>query len=284
MIKAHTSFLFGLALLLGTYQETLGAAQNDNKALKEAPNQTPAQEQEEIRKLSESFGHFIGRNLNTPGIKFDLDLLIKGIREGAEGKPAPMDEAEYEQLLNKHLAKAYLEISNSNLKAANDFMSENSKKSGVIELEKGKLQYQILEKGSGEAVKESGTPQIHYTGKYIDGKIFDDSRQRGNPISIPIQGTIPGFKKGIAGMKEGEKRRLFIHPDLGYGTAGSLPPNSLLIFDIEILKADTPKAEDLGNNLEEESTAEEEISQDSLNFDDQDDVDADDEDFQLPQW
>ena len=280
MIKAYTGFLFGFALLLGT----LGAAQTDNKALKEAPNQTPAQEQDEIRKLSESFGHFIGRNLNTPGIKFDLDLLIKGIREGAEGKPAPMDEAEYEQLLNKHLAKAYLEISNNNLKAANDFISENSKKPGVIELENGKLQYQILEKGNGEVVKENGTPQIHYTGKYIDGKIFDDSRQRGTPISIPIQGTIPGFRKGIAGMKEGEKRRLFIHPDLGYGTAGNLPPNSLLIFDIEILKADTPKAEDLGKNLEEDPTAEEEISQDSLNFDDQDDVDADDEDFQLPQW
>src|ERR1700733_1986714 len=146
MTKAYTSFLFGSALLLGTYQ-TLDATETNNKALKEAPKETPAQEQEEIRKLSQSFGHFIGRNLNTPGIKFNLDLLIKGIREGAEDKPAPMDEAEYEQLLNKHLAKAYLEISNDNLNKANDFMTENGKKSGVIELEKGKLQYQVLEKG-----------------------------------------------------------------------------------------------------------------------------------------
>jgi peptidylprolyl isomerase len=281
MSKAYTSFIFGSALFLGT----LGAAETNNKDLKEAPQVTPAQEQDEIRKLSESFGHFIGRNLNTPGIKFDLNLLIKGIREGAEGKPAPMDEAEYEQLLNKHLAKAYLEVSNNNLKTANDFMTINGKKSGVIELEKGKLQYQVLEKGNGEIVKDNSTPQIHYTGKYSDGKIFDDSRQRGAPISIPIQGTIPGFRKGIVGMKEGESRRLFIHPDLGYGTSGNLPPNSLLVFDIEVLKADTPKTgSNQDSNPEEDQLEDEELSRDQLNSDDQDDVDTDDEDFQLPQW
>ena len=290
-IKAFTNFLFGSTLLLGTHQGALEAAADDadNKTKKQELAQD-GPEQDEIQQLSEAFGHFIGRNLNTPGIKFDIDLLIKGIRDGASGKPAPMEDADYEQLLNKHLAKAYLEVSNNNLKAANDYLAENAKKSGVVELEKGKLQYQILEKGNGETVKENSTPEIHYTGKYIDGKVFDDSKQRGAPISIPIQGTIPGFRKGIVGMKEGEKRRLFIHPDLGYGTTGNLPPNSLLIFDIEVLKADTPKTQDSDktqdseHEKENEGETSERDSHGTFNFDDHDESDGDDEDFQLPQW
>jgi len=81
---------------------------------------------------------------------------------------------------------------------------------------------------------------INYTGKYIDGTVFGSSETAGGPITVPIDQTIPGFSKGIVGMKEGEKRRLFVHPDMGYGTTGQLPPNSMLIFDIEVVKATSP--------------------------------------------
>lgn len=195
----------------------------------------------DIKVLSEAFGHFIGRNLKSPGVQFDVESIIKGIREGANGAPAPMNDQEYEVAMMKLQEKAYEALSKDNLQAANTFMIENKGKSGVIEIEPAKLQYTILTTGTGPEVQKNATPLINYKGTYIDGTVFGSSEEVGGPITIPLDQTIPGFSKGIVGMKEGEKRRLFIHPDLGYGTLGNLPPNALLIFDIEVMKADAGK-------------------------------------------
>ncbi|MFQ5730297.1 MAG: FKBP-type peptidyl-prolyl cis-trans isomerase, partial [Waddliaceae bacterium] len=131
--------------------------------------------------------------------------------------------------------------SSENLKIAEDFLADNRKKEGIISLEKGQLQYQTLEEGNGKTVNEESSPLIHYEGKFINGQVFDSSAKRGNPITLPLKSAIPGFRKGIAGMKEGEKRRLFIHPALGYESRGRPHPNSLLIFDIEIVQAESKK-------------------------------------------
>jgi peptidylprolyl isomerase len=207
--------------------------------------------------------------------------VIKGIREGAAGKPSPMSDEDYQKLLNKYLTKAYTDLAEKNLNEANEFLATNKGKSGVKEIEEGKLQYEVLQEGNGKEVTSDSTPEIEYTGKFIDGKVFDESAKRGGPVSIPLKNTIQGFSKGIAGMKEGEKRRLYIHPDLGYGTAGQLPPNSLLIFDVEVVKADTGKEtkEDTHTgNGKKPSNETSELD------DDEDGLDDDDEDFQLPPW
>lgn len=194
----------------------------------------------EMLKVSEAFGHFIGRNLNAPGIKFDLESIIKGMRDGAAGKPAPMTDQEYEAAMNKLQERAFSQLANDNLKEANAFLDDNSKKEKIVVIEPGKLQYMILEEGNGTPVGEHARPMVTYSGKYADGTVFGSSEQVGGPITIPLDQTIPGFSKGIVGMKEGEKRRLFVHPDLGYGTSGHLPPNKLLIFDVQVVKADSP--------------------------------------------
>lgn len=193
----------------------------------------------DMTKLSEAFGHFIGRNLKSPGVQFNLESIIIGMRNGAAGKPAPMSDQDYELMMVKVQETAFKQLADDNLKAANDFLSKNSKEKGVIVIEPGKLQYLILEEGKGDAVTDKSVPQIEYVGKYIDGTVFGSSDQSGGPITIPLDQTIPGFSKGILNMKEGEKRRLFVHPDLGYGMTGQLPPNSLLIFDIKLIKAAT---------------------------------------------
>lgn len=193
----------------------------------------------DMKKLSEAFGNFIGRNLQSPGLSFDLDGIIKGIREGAAGQPSPLTEKEYEEMMTAVQEKAFKEMSSSNLKAANDFMAKNKQESGVVEVVPGKLQYSILKEGTGATVEQHSSPQINYTGKYLDGTVFGTSEEMGGPITIPLDQTIPGFSKGIIGMKEGEKRRLYVHPDLGYGTTGQLPPNELLVFDIEAVKANS---------------------------------------------
>lgn len=194
----------------------------------------------DLNKVSQALGNFIGRNLNSPGIHFDLENVIKGIREGAAGKPSPMDEKEYEQAMGQLQQQAMAAIASKNLEAADKYLKDNAHARGVVEIMPGKLQYVILEEGKGPTVAEHGTPQITYTGKYIDGTVFGNSDAAGGPITVPLDQTIPGFSKGITGMKEGEKRRLFVHPDVGYGTGGQLIPNSLLIFDIEVVKASSP--------------------------------------------
>ncbi len=200
----------------------------------------------DIKKVSQALGNFIGRNLKAPGITFDTESIIVGIREGSEGKPSPLSDEAYEQAMTTLQQKAVHVLADTNLQAADKFMKENKDAKGVVEIVPLKLQYQILTEGNGPVVPANGTPLINYTGKYSDGSVFGCSEGAGGPIAVPIDQTIPGFSKGIAGMKEGEKRRLFIHPEFGYGTSGQLPPNSLLIFDIEVVKATAP-AKDLAD-------------------------------------
>ena len=233
---------FGAAVLslnapVGAAEPTMGSQANEDIS------------QEDISKISEAFGHFIGRNLNTPGVKLDVAAVVKGIQEGAAGKPAPLSDKEYEDKMQQLQKVAFARLADQNLKAANDFMKDNSAKADIVVVEPGKLQYTVLEKGNGTEVKPNGNPMINYTGKYIDGTTFGSSAQDGGPISIPLDQTIPGFSKGIQGMKEGEKRRLFVHPDLGYGTLGNLPPNSLLIFEVEVVKADSPRTNSEDDDL-----------------------------------
>lgn len=195
----------------------------------------------DIKKLSEAFGHFIGKNLKNSGLNFDIAALVQGIQNGSEGKPSPMSDKEYEKGMLQLQEKAIKKLTDDNLKAANIFLEENKAKPDVVVLEPGKLQYKIVSKGTGEEVKEHGTPLIKYKGSYIDGTVFGNSDDAGGSITLPLDQTIPGFAKALVGMKEGEKRQIFVHPELGYGTTGHLPPNSLLIFEVEVLKAEAPK-------------------------------------------
>ncbi len=242
-------------------------AQNTTPTAKQ-PSDTVSQE--DILKASEAFGHFIGRNLKTPGINFDLDSIIKGMRDGYAGKPAPLNDKDYEELMAKIQEQAYTKMASDNLKAAKEFLEKNSKATGVIEVEPGKLQYSIVQEGNGPVVLEHSAPQVKYTGRFLDGTVFGSSEETGGPITIPLDQTIPGFSKGILGMKEGEKRKLFVHPDQGYGTTGHLPPNSLLIFDVEVIKAPPPEASsdqaDLAD-LSEDGMADEDDGDDSYTDD-----------------
>ncbi|GAG61576.1 unnamed protein product [marine sediment metagenome] len=121
---------------------------------------------------------------------------------------------------------------------ATAFLKENKKHDGIITFSE-QLQYKVVKEGTGPAVVKEATPLIHYKGKLIDGTIFADSYESKEPISLPLAQTIAGFNSGLVGMKEGEQRMLYIHPDMAYGVDGHLPPNSLLIFDVTIVKADT---------------------------------------------
>ncbi len=99
------------------------------------------------------------------------------------------------------------------------------------------LKYLILKPGDGPSPKPTDTVQVHYTGWLLNGKEFDSSVRRGKPATFPLNRVIKGWTEGVSMMKVGEKRRLFIPPDLAYGQRGrpGIPPNSTLVFDVELL-------------------------------------------------
>jgi peptidylprolyl isomerase len=235
---------------------------------------------ENVKKLSESLGHFIYKSLDNPLMKLDCDAVSKGLQDAKAGKPAPMTEQEYEESLQKIQEIAFEEMSKSNLQEADQFLEKNKKKTGMQLLEDGKIQFEIVQPGTGdEVVTDASSVLMHYDGSYLNGKSFSSSREAPEPITIILSQTIPGFKKGLIGMKTGEKRRLYIHPDLGYGTCGQLLPNALLVFDVEVLKIDiapisSDTTDETADTTEDDVSpqvgiTEEEILDDTEEFDDE---------------
>jgi FKBP-type peptidyl-prolyl cis-trans isomerase FkpA len=126
----------------------------------------------------------------------------------------------------------------SNLEQGQAFLKANASKPGVKTTSSG-LQYLVLEEGKGKSPKATDTVLVHYKGNLLDGTEFDSSYKRNEPISFPLNGVIPGWTEGVQLMKEGGKIRLFIPSNLAYGSRGAggvIPPDSTLVFDIELLK------------------------------------------------
>ena len=118
------------------------------------------------------------------------------------------------------------------------FLEANKKREGVITLPSG-LQYEIITKGTGPVPTAEDTVKAHYAGSLIDGKEFDNSYKRGEPIEIPVTGVIQGWVQALQLMPVGSKWKLFIPSDLGYGDRGAgrdIPGGAALIFDIELLE------------------------------------------------
>lgn len=196
----------------------------------------------DVDKVSETLGHLIVRHLDNPGFKFNIEKIVLGIKDEREGKPAPMSEEEYEQMIAQIQENIFTQMAEKNLGDANAFLEKNSKEEGIVAINP-KLQYKVSKQGEGEGITADATPLVHYTGKLLDGTVFSSSVESGKPISLPIKQTIAGFSEGLAGMKKGEKRTLYIHPELAYGVSGQLPPNSLLIFEVEIVETDAKTAD-----------------------------------------
>lgn len=202
--------------------------------------QTEEEKKQKIVKMSEAFGHLIGKNIESIGLELDVASIIQGLKDAAAGKTSPMTELECIQAITSAQEAAFKEKSIQNLKSAEEFLSNNSQSQGIIELEEGKIQYKINTTGFGASLEEHDTPLIRYVGKFLDGSVFSSSTE---DEILPLDDVIPGLRSGLIGMKEGEKRVIFIHPDLAYGTKGTLPPNSLLTFEIDLIKKTAPKGD-----------------------------------------
>ena len=124
-----------------------------------------------------------------------------------------------------------------NIKKGAEFLAKNAEKEGVKTTASG-LQYLVLQPGSGtQHPSATDKVKVHYHGTLIDGSVFDSSVDRGEPISFGLNQVIKGWTEGLQLMVVGEKTRLFIPSELGYGnrSAGPIQPGSVLIFDVELL-------------------------------------------------
>ncbi len=122
--------------------------------------------------------------------------------------------------------------------SSDTFLTENAKKPGIKTTASG-LQYRVTQEGNGKSPAASSVVKVHYSGKLVDGTVFDSSVERGEPIEFPLNQVIPGWTEGLQLMKEGGKATLYIPSQLGYGeqgVPGTIPPNSTLIFDVELIE------------------------------------------------
>lgn len=118
----------------------------------------------------------------------------------------------------------------------NAFLEEYSKEQGVIVTESG-LMYKVLKEGNGQIPTKDDVVEVHYTGKFINGEVFDSSVERGEPTSFGVTQVIPGWTEALLNMPVGSEWEVVLPPELGYGDRdlGVIPPNSVLVFTIELL-------------------------------------------------
>ncbi len=169
-------------------------------------------------------------NINTAMVKKAYDDVYSG--------KTPLISPEQCNATIQHKLQEYMaqQINNEKQKGLM-FLEENKKKPGIITLPGG-LQYQVIKEGTGPIPKSTDTVKAHYAGSLLDGKEFDNSYKRGEPITIPVTGVIQGWVQALQLMPVGSKWKLFIPSDLGYGDRGAgaaIPGGAVLIFDIELL-------------------------------------------------
>lgn len=186
--------------------------------------------------------------LELPTSDFHYGMIKKGYTDYTKGKSSKFDqevmdaklttyfEEKQKIMQDKMLAKRKVEAAEMLIKGEK-FLAENAKKEGVKTTASG-LQYQVIKEGSGAKPTTQNTVVTHYTGTLMDGKVFDSSIERGTPAKFPLNAVIKGWQEGIPLMSVGSRYRLFVPANLGYGenSPTSIPPNSVLIFDVELLE------------------------------------------------
>lgn len=195
-----------------------------------------------------SFGYLMGRSNTNALDDLDLDSFLEGFKQGFKGKDSSLSNEQMISILNQYKKKSeaaelveFQKTAEQNLAQGQAFLADNAKKSGIKVTESG-LQYQIVKQGSGKKPSATSKVLVHYEGRLIDGTVFDSSIARDQPISFPLNKVIAGWQEGLQLMQEGDQYRLFIPAKLAYGETGAganIPPNSALIFDVQLLKVES---------------------------------------------
>jgi FKBP-type peptidyl-prolyl cis-trans isomerase FklB len=191
-------------------------------------------------KVSYMTGVDIGKNLKGVAADIDLDILVRGIKDGVSAGKLLLTEQEIREtmtLFQKEMIAKQQTLAEKNKKEAEAFLGGDKKKEGIVTLPSG-LQYKVIKPGVGRKPKPTDTVSVHYRATLVNGAEFSNSYLRGQPEVLKVKEVIPGLAEALILMQEGAKWLLYIPPNLGYGDLGAgsqIGPNASLIFDVELL-------------------------------------------------
>jgi len=222
-------------------------AVQSNKAVKAvtAPvGQTAMTFKNSLDSVSYAVGVLVAQNFKSQKVTLNPDMVAKGFASVTSGGTLLINEQECQSVMNNFMmknqqaqmaeqAKQY----EPNRIEGEKFLAENKKKDSVITTATG-LQYKVIKMGDGPKPTAADKVKTHYHGTLIDGTVFDSSVQRGEPVSFPVSGVIPGWVEALQLMPVGSKFKLFIPQELAYGIRGggqTIKPYSALIFEVELL-------------------------------------------------
>ena len=195
---------------------------------------------------SYAVGTSIGLNLagdfKTQGVdtSFKSDLVIAGLTAALTGDSvsAKLSQEEAQEIVGRFFEEMNAQRANKNVAIGETFLKENGSKPGVVTTESG-LQYIVLKEGEGASPSAADQVRVHYTGKLLDGTVFDSSVERNEPVVFYVRSVIPGWTEALQLMKEGAEYKLFIPGNLAYGEQGNprggIGPNEVLIFDVKLI-------------------------------------------------
>lgn len=197
--------------------------------------------------VSYSIGLFMAQSLKQQGMT-DLNnaLLMQGMNDALKGQKTQLTMDQAGQVMSAYQQNQLTARSAGNKKIGDAFLAANKAKAGVITTASG-LQYSIDKEGTGAKPTATDRVKVHYTGKLLDGKVFDSSVGR-EPVEFPVNGVIKGWTEALQLMPVGSKWKLYIPAELAYGDRGAgqdIKPGSTLMFDVELLdvvKPDEPAA------------------------------------------
>ena len=194
--------------------------------------------------MSYAFGMVVASDLAGTGLEFNYDAFMQGLRDTLNNKTTRYTQDEAMQKIQTAFTAAQTQMAERNLADGNAFLAENGKRSTVVTTGSG-LQYEPVSEGTGAQPGPTDVVRVNYRGTTIDGTVFDSTEDKGRPVDVPLNHVIPGWSEGLQLMKEGGKAKLYIPPNLAYGEKGAgghIGPNSVLVFDVELLSIVQPPA------------------------------------------
>ncbi|WP_407312432.1 FKBP-type peptidyl-prolyl cis-trans isomerase [Pseudomonas sp. nanlin1] len=192
-------------------------------------------------RVSYGIGRQLGDQLrDNPPPGASLDAILLGLTDAFNGQASRVSHDDLNASFKVIREVMQAEAQAKAQAAAGEglaFLADNAKRDGITTLASG-LQYEVLTSGDGATPKADSNVRTHYHGTLINGTVFDSSYDRGQPAEFPVNGVIPGWTEALQLMKAGSKWRLYVPSELAYGAqgVGSIPPHSVLVFDVELLE------------------------------------------------
>lgn len=209
----------------------------------DARAQTNADKKPELRSQIDSasyaFGMSVAEDLKSRGIKgLNYTVVAKAMEDAFTGRTEMLTLEQRQKVIYEFLTSATKSQHASTIADGKAFLEENKKKPGVKSIPSG-LQYEVIKSGTGPKPKATDEVTVHYKGTLLNGKQFDSSYDRNEPLTLSLNQVIKGWTEGVQLMSVGSKYRFFIPYELGYGERGAgedIPPYSTLIFEIELIR------------------------------------------------